>query len=113
MFKTRTSPDRRVLARLNRRGCETIRISFGLKPAARLHPVEIAVDVKLQKNRGVVRRPACRGRLDAFEAGIGQIEPVDKAIHHTNGIALLDPTHGGILAPTSIVRDRHLQRSAS
>jgi predicted 3-demethylubiquinone-9 3-methyltransferase (glyoxalase superfamily) len=29
MFKTRTSSDRRVLARLSRRGCETIRISFG------------------------------------------------------------------------------------
>jgi hypothetical protein len=29
MFITRTSPDRRVLARLSRRGCETIRISFG------------------------------------------------------------------------------------
>jgi len=39
----------------------------------------------------VVRRPACRCRLDAFEAEIGQIQPVDKAIHHTNGIALLDP----------------------
>ena len=56
-----------------------------------MHPVEIAVDVKLQKNRGVVGRPACRCRLDAFEAEIGQIERVDKAIHHTNAIALLDP----------------------
>jgi hypothetical protein len=39
----------------------------------------------------VVGRPACRCRLDAFEAEIGQIERVDKGIHHTNGIALLDP----------------------
>jgi len=39
----------------------------------------------------VVGRPARRGRLDAFEAEIGQIERVDKAINHTNGIALLDP----------------------
>src|SRR5258708_38264491 len=62
-----------------------------LKPAARLHPVEITGDVKLQKNRGVVGRPARRCRLDAYEAEIGQIERVDKRIHHTNGIALLDP----------------------
>jgi hypothetical protein len=39
----------------------------------------------------VVGRPACRRRLDALEAEIGQIERVDKAINHTNGIALLDP----------------------
>jgi hypothetical protein len=46
---------------------------------------------KLQKNRRVVGRPACRCGLDAFEAEIRQIERVDKGIHHTNGIALLDP----------------------
>ena len=68
-----------------------IATSLTLKPAARLHPVEIAVDVKLQKNRGVVGRPACRCRLDAFEAEISQIERVDKAINYTNRIALLDP----------------------
>jgi hypothetical protein len=39
----------------------------------------------------VVGRPACRCGLDAFEAEIRQIERVDKGIHHTNGIALLDP----------------------
>ena len=39
----------------------------------------------------MIGRPACRCRLDAFEAEIGQIERVDKGIHHTNGIALLDP----------------------
>ena len=39
----------------------------------------------------MVGRPACRCRLDAFEAEIGQIERVDKAINHANGIALLDP----------------------
>jgi hypothetical protein len=38
----------------------------------------------------VVGRAARRGRLDAFEAEIGQIERVDNAINHTNGIALLD-----------------------
>src|ERR1019366_1270033 len=64
---------------------------LALKPAASLHPVEIPVNIKLQKNRGVVGRPTCRCRLDAFEAKIGQIERVDKAINHTNGIALLDP----------------------
>ena len=63
---------------------------LALKPPARLNPIEIPVNVKLQKNRRVVGRPPCRCRLDAFEAEIGQIERVDKAINHTNGIALLD-----------------------
>jgi hypothetical protein len=56
-----------------------------------MHPVEIAVYVKLQKYRGMVGWPACRRRLDTFEAEIGQIERVDKGIHYTNRIALLDP----------------------
>src|ERR1019366_9923064 len=68
-----------------------ISAGLALKPAARLHPVEIAVDVKLQKNRGVVGRPACRCRLNACEAEIGQIESIDKGINYTNAIALLDP----------------------
>src|SRR5258707_13724838 len=41
-----------------------------------------------EEPRGV-GRPACRCRLDAFEAEIGQIGRVDKGINHTNGIALL------------------------
>ena len=64
---------------------------LALKPPARLNPVEIPVNIKLQKNRRVVGRPACRCRLDAFEAEISQIERIDKAINYTNGIALLDP----------------------
>jgi hypothetical protein len=39
----------------------------------------------------LVGRSARRCRFDAFEAEIGQIKRVDKAINHTNGIALLDP----------------------
>ena len=39
----------------------------------------------------MVGRPACRCRLDAYEAEIGQIERVDKSINHPNRIALLDP----------------------
>jgi hypothetical protein len=39
----------------------------------------------------MVGRSARRCRLGAFEAEIGQIKRVDKAINHTNGIALLDP----------------------
>lgn len=46
---------------------------------------------RLKRNRGMVGRPACRRRLDAYEPEIGQIERVDKGINYTNGIALLDP----------------------
>ena len=36
---------------------------FSLKPPARLNPVQIAVNVKLEENRGVVRRFTSRRRL--------------------------------------------------
>src|SRR4029077_7748426 len=37
--------------------------SFSFEPPARLNPVQIAVNVKLKENRGVVRWPTSRRRL--------------------------------------------------
>ena len=62
-----------------------------LKPAARLHPVEIAVNVELQQDRRMIRRPAgCLG-IDPAEPKLGQIEFVDKDVNHPNRIVLADP----------------------
>ena len=62
-----------------------------LEPPARLHPIEIAVDVELQQSRGMIRGPAGYLRLDALEPELAQIERIDERIDHANRIALVDP----------------------
>src|SRR5262249_18636946 len=62
-----------------------------LKSAARLHAIEVAIDVKLQQHRWMIGRPAGRLRINANEPKISQIEPVDKNVNDTNPIVLVDP----------------------
>src|SRR6185295_344096 len=64
-------------------------IASGLsfQPPARLHPVQIAVDVKLEENRGMVRWPTSRSRIHPFKAHLSQIERIDK--HDNNANSLL------------------------
>ena len=64
---------------------------FSFEPPARLHLVQIAVDVQLEENRGMVRRPAgCLG-IDPAEPKLGQIEVVDEDVDDANWIVLADP----------------------
>src|ERR1700685_2096311 len=60
---------------------------LSFQPPARLHPVQIAVNVKLQENRGMVRPPASCRRLNSIEAHLGQIESIDKHIDHPHRVA--------------------------
>jgi len=68
-----------------------IAASLAFHAPARMHAVQITVDVELQVNRGVVGGPPGVGRIDAGKAQILEIEPVDKGIDETNRIALIDP----------------------
>src|ERR1700704_5739602 len=55
-----------------------------LEPAARLNPVEVAVDVELQQYRWMIRRPTgCLG-INPAESKLGQIEFVDKDVDDAN-----------------------------
>src|SRR5664279_3211465 len=58
---------------------------------ARLDPVEIAVNVELQQDRRMIRRPAGYLGIDPAEPKFGQIEFVDKDLDHANRIVLADP----------------------
>lgn len=58
-----------------------------LQPPARLHPIEIAVDVELEQGRGMIRGPARYFRHNAFEPELAQIKRIDRA----NRIALINP----------------------
>ena len=52
-----------------------------LKPPARLNPIEIAVNVKLQQDRRVIRRPAGCFRGDPIKPKPSQIEFLDKDVN--------------------------------
>src|SRR5438132_9467826 len=62
-----------------------------LEPAARLNPIEIAVDVELHQHRRVIRRPAGRLRIDPAEPKLAQVEFVDKDVDDPNRIVLMNP----------------------
>ena len=63
---------------------------FSFEPPARLHPVQIAIDVKLQENRGMVRGPTSCRWLDPLEPHLGQIQRIDEHIDNANRITLVN-----------------------
>ena len=67
-----------------------IALAFPLQPPARLHAIEIAVDVELEQRRGMVGRPAGLGRIDAREPQIAEVERIHEHIDRANRIALVD-----------------------
>jgi hypothetical protein len=62
--------------------------ALALKPAARLNPIEITIDVELEHHRRMVRRPADGLGINPAKPKPGQIEPPDKDINHANRIIL-------------------------
>ena len=62
-----------------------------LKTAARLHAVQVPVNVKLQKHRRMKAGPPGGGRLHAVEPQIFQIERIDKGIDGTDWVFFIDP----------------------
>ncbi len=62
-----------------------------LKAAARLDPVEIAVDIELQENRRMIARPAGRLRINPIKPQAAKIEFIDKNVDHPNRIVVTDP----------------------
>src|SRR6266436_6639380 len=65
-----------------------VALALPLQAPARLHPIEVSVDVDLQQCRRMVGRPSCRLWLDAAKAEFGQIELIDKDIDRPDRIVL-------------------------
>src|SRR3984893_13005958 len=55
---------------------------------ARVHPIEVSVDVNLQQRRRMVGRPSCRLWLDAAKAQLHHIKLIDKDIDRPDRIVL-------------------------
>jgi len=64
---------------------------FTFQTTARLHPVEVTVDVELQKNRGVIGRSPGRPWRNPVETQAAKIELIDKYINHPNRVVVTDP----------------------
>ena len=65
-----------------------IALALPLQAPARLHPIEVSVDVNLQQRRRMVGRPSRRLRLNAAKAELGQIKLIDKDIDRPDRIVL-------------------------
>src|SRR5262249_37840450 len=65
-------------------------MALALQPPARLHAIEIAVDVKLEVHRGMIPRPSHVQCLDRLETQLLQIKPLDERLDDTNRIGFVD-----------------------
>src|SRR5438067_2231711 len=65
-----------------------ITLALPLQAPARLHPIEVSVDVNLQQRRRMVGRPSCCRWLDATKAEPCQIKLIDKDIDRPDRIIL-------------------------
>ena len=81
-----------------------VAVGLGFQPAARAHPVQIAVDVELQQIGGRIARTACRLRLDADEPGRREVQPIDEGV---------DEPHRVVGADVIVHRFRQQQRLRS
>src|SRR5882757_6072530 len=65
-----------------------VALALTLQAAARLHPIEVSVDINLQQRRRMIGRHSRRLRLDAAKAEFGTIKLVDKDIDRPDRIVL-------------------------
>ena len=67
-----------------------IAVGFGLQPATRPYPVQVAVNVKLQQIRGRITRAASHLRLNTAKRRCRKIQPIDKGIDEAHRIVRAD-----------------------
>src|SRR5258708_5103955 len=65
-----------------------VALTLPLQASARLHPIEVSVDVNLQQCSRMIGRPSCHLRLNAAEAQPAQIKFIDKDIDRPDRIIL-------------------------
>ncbi len=63
-----------------------VALRLPLQTAARLDPVEVAVEVDLEQRRWMVGGPAGDLRMHAIEAGLGQIKFIDEDVNRPNWV---------------------------
>ena len=65
-------------------------MGFALQPAARSHPVQVAIDIELQQvDRRITRTPCCLCRYPR-EPCRRQVQPVDEGVNEPNRVVGVD-----------------------
>ena len=59
---------------------------FSFQPPARLNPIQISIDIKLQEDRRMIRRPTSCRRVHPSETHFGQIERINKYVNHADRV---------------------------
>ena len=67
-----------------------IAMGLSLQPTARPHPVQIAVNVKLQQIGRRIARAACHPRLNMEKRRCRKIQPIDNSIDEAHRIVRAD-----------------------
>ena len=67
-----------------------VALRLSLKASAARNTIEVTVDIKLEKHRGMIRRPARRMRLDTFESKFPEIQFVDEYVDYSDRIVFTD-----------------------
>src|SRR3954467_7186187 len=65
-----------------------VALALPFQTPARLHPIEVSVDVNLQQRRRMIGRPSRRLRFNATKTELGQIKLIDKDINRPDRIIL-------------------------
>src|SRR3984885_2040615 len=65
-----------------------VALALPLQTPARLHPIEVSVDVNLQQRCRMIGWPSCCLRLNTAEAQPRQVKLIDKDINRSNRIVL-------------------------
>src|SRR5262249_36168765 len=65
-----------------------VALAFPLQASARWHAIEVAVDVELEHNAGVIAGPAGVERLDTHEPELVEIETVDEHVDRSHWVIL-------------------------
>lgn len=67
-----------------------VALSFALQAPAGLNAIEVAIDVELEKYRGVVAGTSCHGGSNALEPKARQIQFVDKHVNDAYWVVFVD-----------------------
>ena len=83
-----------------------------LQPSTGLHPVQVAVDVELEQDRGMIGRPARRLGHDTVEPELPQVDRIHEGVDHADRVVLVDPVIQARRKQRRLTAIRHLQQNA-
>jgi hypothetical protein len=88
--RTHSRQTRRIASPLGETHQLHVALGLALQAAARLHAVEVTVDVELEQHPRVIRRAGGRERINPPEAERAQLQLLDEDVDHPDGIVLGD-----------------------